>query len=74
MGVPIKNYNMKKVDAEIDNFCQDITPVKEGGTKITDFEDLKIAFLELNEKHNKLAIDYTKLKSSIRNQMLIANI
>lgn len=38
------------------------TPVKDGGTKITDFEDLKIAFLELNEKHNKLAQDYAELK------------
>lgn len=41
-------------------------PVKEGGTKITDFEDLRIAFLDLNEKHNKLAKDYDSLKTDFR--------
>ncbi len=32
--------------------------VSEGGTKIVDFDDLKIAFLELADKHNKLASSY----------------
>lgn len=32
--------------------------VTEGGLKIEDFDDLKIAFLELLEKHNQLAMAF----------------
>ena len=40
------------------------TPVKDGGLKITDFDDLKIAFIELNEKHNDLARSYNAYRRS----------
>jgi len=36
-------------------------PVKSGGTKITDFEDLRIAFLDLQEKHNTLVNQHKEL-------------
>lgn len=36
-------------------------PVKDGGLHITDFDDLKIAFLELLDKHNKLAASYHRM-------------
>ena len=33
-------------------------PVKEGSLKITDFEDLRLTFLELQEKYNMLVDSY----------------
>jgi len=37
------------------------TAVKEGGLKITDFDDLKLAFIDLLDKHNKLAASHSAL-------------
>jgi len=34
------------------------TKVTDGGLKIEDFDDLKIAFLDLLDKHQKLAIAF----------------
>ena len=46
------------------NVPQDLTKIKvtEGGLKIVDFDDLKIAFLDLHDKHQKLAKDYSAFK------------
>ena len=34
--------------------------VKDGGLKITDFDDLRLAFLDLQKQHNALAISYNE--------------
>ena len=38
------------------------TKVTDGGLKIEDFDDLKIAFLDLLDKHQKLAIAFSGYK------------
>lgn len=45
--------------------------VKDGGTKINDFEDLKLAFLALNKAYNNLAVDYTNLKIKLKYNQVI---
>ena len=41
------------------------TPVKEGGSKIADFEDARLAIIELSEKHNALVESHTKLRNKV---------
>jgi hypothetical protein len=47
------------------------TSVKDGGTKINDFEDLKIAFLALNKAYNTLARDYSEVRTKLKQRCII---
>lgn len=42
------------------------TKVTDGGLHIADFEDLKLAFLDLLDKHNKLAISHSELLRDLK--------
>ena len=45
--------------------------VKDGGTKIKDFEDLKIAFLYLNNAYITLARDYSEVRTKLKRRGVI---
>ena len=43
--------------------------VSEGGLKIVDFDDLKIAFMDLHNKHQQLATAFNNLRRQTRNDI-----
>jgi len=58
---------INKLREKIMDKAEKDVPVKDGGLKIVDFDDLKIAFLELNEKHNALAASYRSYRNEHSN-------
>lgn len=45
-------------------------PVKKGGKFISDFDDLKIAFLDLLDKHNKLVRKVSSMDKELDKEVM----